>query len=191
MISSLVQPIVDLWTAHPVGQSIGLLASAGYLLAATQRRDQHLFGIQLLGTMSFVIHYILLGAWAGAFGYMAGTARNLTAYFKWATPNLRVPISIVFAIIYGLVAIFTAYQFVEIIPPVSGLLTAVAFFNFTGIRMRAILMCAQGLFIFYALYVGSIGGCLTATSELILTSITIVRLLNHLRAPASDLVGAP
>lgn len=171
--------LLALWLAHPVAQIIGLIACACYLLAALQHHDRKLFGIQLLGAILFVIHYTLLGAWAGTFGYVAGTARNLMAFFKLATPRRRVPITVAFAVIYGLVAIFTAHNLIETIPPISGFLTALAFFNFTGIRMRLVLMCAQGLFVFYALYVGSIGGLLTAGSELTFTTLTIIRMVQN------------
>lgn len=169
--------------ADPVAQAIGLAATLAYVIATLQHDDKKLFGTQLSGAMLFVVHYAMLSAWAGVFGYLVGTSRNITAFMGWATPRRRTMITVIFAFAYGLVAILTFRQWADVIPPISGWLTALAFFNFTGVRMRIVLLSAQALFILYAICVGSIGGVLTPLNEMIFTCLTISRLLRAATVP--------
>ncbi|HRJ11613.1 MAG TPA: YgjV family protein [Alphaproteobacteria bacterium] len=175
-MTELINAIENLWLLHPIGQTIGLTASLCYILATMQRNDHRLFMTQMTGAFLFIIHYAVLGAWVGALGYTAGVARNLTAVTLIKKINNPLRLTLAFLIIYGAIALLTARHAVEIIPALSGWLTAVAFFHFKNIRMRLLLLCAQGTFILYAAYVGSIGGMFTAGSEMIFTIFTISRL---------------
>ena len=176
-LDSAWQHLLDLWHLHPVGQTIGLVASAGYIIAALQQDDRKLFGIQLCGALCFALHYFLLGAWAGVGGYSVGAARNITVLFRLATPSRRLSLTLLFCSLYGAIAFYTYHQWPDLIPPLCGAITAIAFFNLRGFQMRVLQMSAQGLFIAYALYVGSIGGLITAVVELSFTLFTVTRLL--------------
>lgn len=175
-MNALFVALEALWQLHPVGQAVGLAASTCYILATMQHNDRRLFATQMAGAVLFVVHYVILGAWVGALGYTVGVARNLSAVMLLKKFKNKLWLTLAFLIAYSAVAALTAKHLVEIIPAFSGFLTAAAFFHFKNIRMRALLLIAQGSFILYAAYVGSIGGMFTAACEMIFTILTIHRL---------------
>lgn len=173
----LLTSIYALWSAAPVGQACGLIATAFYLYSALQRSDRKLQGLMLVGTVFWVLHYGLLHAWVAALSYVVGIARNGLLYFGYVLPHRRIPITLGFIAAYSAVGIITVRTPIEIIPCICSMLYAVALFNMSGIRMRVVMMSAQFSWFFYALHIGSIGGSIVSGSEFILTVVTVTRLL--------------
>jgi hypothetical protein len=177
MIAAAMQNLWNLWLLHPIGQTIGIFASLCYIFAALQKHDRRLIAGQLTGTLLFILHYGMLGAWAAMCGYTVGCSRNVIAYFRLATPSRRVWLTIAYFAIYIILAFFVVKRWIDICPLLSGALITIAFLNFTGIRMRVLLLFAQIAFLIYAVWVGSIGGTFSVSCEIIFNSFTIRRLL--------------
>ena len=177
-MDSIVTSLANLWGKNPIAQSFGLAATALVFLSALQKSDKSLQGVMLLGTITWVLHYSLLGSWVAAISYIVGVARNFSIYFDYVHRWGRYRITLLFLVAYSLVGFFTITHPIEIIPCICSSLYAVALFNFTGIRMRLVMMIAQLLWFAFAFSVGSIGGCITCLGEFCLTILTVSKLLS-------------
>jgi len=86
--------VINLWLEHPLAQSLGFAASFAYFIAAMQKDDNKLFGFMFCGTLFWLFHYGMLGAWVASIGFIIGAIRNGLAYFKWVTPSRRLWVTI-------------------------------------------------------------------------------------------------
>jgi hypothetical protein len=183
MILSAWDSVLQLWHANPLAQTVGLFASLGYIFATLQHDDKKLFATQLVGTVLFVAHYGLLGAWVAALGYSVSIGRNVLAYLGWVTAARRLWVTLAFFVAYGTIGVFKVQVWQDALPLLSSCSMAFAFFNLSGVRMRMLFLFSQTLFIAYAIYVGSIGGMITVGTEMVLTSLTIWRLARRATLP--------
>jgi len=175
---------VNLWLAHPIGQSLGFAASLAYFIAALQKDDKRLFGFMLCGTIFWLLHYGLLGAWVASVGFIIGAIRNGLAYFKLVTPPRRLWLTLVLVGAYAVVGIFYIHAWYDFLPVIGSSLYVIASYNLVGIRMRLLFLLAQAAYTIYALYVSSIAGVLDGLIDTLLTCITMYRMMHDVTKQA-------
>jgi len=175
---------VNLWLAHPVGQSLGFAASLAYFIAALQKEDKRLFGFMLCGTIFWLLHYGMLGAWVASVGFIIGAIRNGLAYFKVVTPPRRLWLTLALVSAYAVVGIFYIHTWYDFLPVIGSSLYVIASYNLVGIRMRLLFLLAQAAYTIYALYVSSIAGVLDGLIDAVLTCSTIYRMMRDITKQA-------
>ncbi len=175
--------IAVLWLANPIAQSIGFAASLAYFIAALQKEDKKLFGFMLIGTLGWLVHYGMIGAWVASIGFIVGVIRNAIAYFKLATAPRKLWLTVLLCAAYAIIGFFTIRQPWDFLPVIGSSLYVIASYNTKGINMRWLFLGAQLCYTVYALFVGSIAGVLDGVVDTALTLFTMCRLMAELKKP--------
>ncbi len=155
-----------------ITQAIGILASGFVVFSFSQKRDNHLKGYLILGNILFVIHFALLGAFAGMLVATANGFRNgFSIKLHKSTKTM-----LLFWAIYIAIGFAIYENIYDLLPVCSGLLGTFAMFKLSGIKMRLMGMIGSSAWLIYGIIFHSIGGIITESSVITLNLITIFRL---------------
>ncbi|MCP1674602.1 hypothetical protein J2T57_001704 [Natronocella acetinitrilica] len=140
-----------------VANLVGVLGLMVTVLALLRRSNRGLLLILGCGVLLWALHYALLGERAGALLHALGAACLLAAHLAAAAAlRLRLLAAIAFAL--GGVALVLALGagVHDLILAAASVLLALVQFLARGALLRAGILCGQGLFLAYALLVGSL-----------------------------------
>lgn len=141
-----------------LGQAFGVLAVILGFVTFQMRTSRQLLIVQIATTLTFVVHYLLLGAVSGMAMNVISTIRNVAYYKRDPQTRWGKCCPFVFAAIMGAVGVMTWQDYYSVFV-VLGLVVntlGMSFVNPQNIR-RSILVSSP-LVLVYNLFVFSVGG---------------------------------
>lgn len=164
--------VIDFITYDVVAQAVGVLASIVVICSFTQKQDNRLKIVLILGNLIFLCHFFMLGAYAGMFvnGVNALRVGSSIKFHK------STKLMLVFMTIYTAFGFYIYESVIDLLPVLSGILGTFSMFKLSGIKMRLIGLLGSSAWLSYAIIYHSIGGIITEMSAFILNISTILRL---------------
>ena len=158
-----------------ITQAIGLIASALVILSFTQKSDKRFKIFIAVGACVFTLHFILLGAYAGAVVGAINASRTITS-MRYHNSN---KILVVFVLLYAFSAIYFFNDLVDLLPILSGAVSTVALFKLSGVKLRVAYLFTESGWLLYSIIIKSLGGLITNIFVLSTNVLTIYRLLKE------------
>lgn len=156
-----------------IAQAIGILASAVVIFSFTQKIDNRLKAILMIGNLIFMVHFLMLGAYAGMIANIINVCRvGCSITFHKSTKFMLFFMSAYIAMGY-----FIYDDWYDLLPVLSGLLGTFSMFKLSGIKMRLTGFIGSSAWLGYAIIFNSIGGIITEVANLSLNGITILRMM--------------
>lgn len=153
-------------------QGIGYLALLFVILSFQRKSRNQLLFIMLMGVALFVVHYAMLGAWAGSLANLIEAGIIFIAYKKetktWAKSVLWLYLA--FAA-YAIAGIFTVKEWMDVLPIIAQAFGAIAVWQKNARAIRFLMLIPRPLWFTYNLVVGSQAGVITEV--LILGSVLV------------------
>lgn len=163
--------IIDSQSIYYAGQGLGLLAFLVGLTAFLQPTDKRLKQRLAIYTLMIGSHFFLLGA------APAGISASLNAVRTWVSIYYRRRALMFFFIILTLaLTLPNMTHAMELLPIIATLMSTVAFFTTSGLRMRCVMWFSTVGWVIYNCWLGTLGGMLIESSFLIVNGMTIYRL---------------
>ena len=153
------------------------------VISFLQRDDRRLRAMIALQALSYAVHFFLLGSAIAAFASLVTCARALVSLYT-RSPFVAVVILAV-NLTFGVLSVHGAAGWLPVIASSAG---TIAFFWFSGLKLRFILLGSTLCWLVNNLLVGSIGGTLLELFIGIANGITCYRLW---RAHARASLGPP
>lgn len=153
-------------------QAVGLIAMACALTAFANRCDRRFYLVLMAAHGLFCLHFLMLGALAGAGANLIAVAR------AWLARDHRIPtVCLLLMLAFAGMAALTVRAPIDLLAAVAPILSTAVMFALTGWRMRAGLLLCSGLWLAYNLSIGSWGGTLNDLVLISVNLVTIIRLL--------------
>ncbi len=170
-----------------IAQSIGIVAMVVAISSFQQRTQKRIVLFQLVSSVLFCTHFLMIGALTG--GILNGIGMVRAAIFakrdtkRWAASPVWIYIFTgIFIVVYGLnFTVFgvapTWQNFVlELLPVLGMVATTVAFRMEKAAHVRVLSLISSPLWLVYNVLQGSLGGVLTESFSLTSIVIGMVRL---------------
>lgn len=162
-----------------IGQALGAFAVVLALLNyQVKTRGQVLF-INGLTTVTFALHYLCLGAWAGMAMNMTGFIRNLAFYYAGKNPKLLRLFAIFFAVLACAAGIVTSLAMQEklyFVLSVAGITINAYAMSFTDPQnIRKSILVTSPIVLVYNVFAHSYGGAVYESVAILSALIGIVR----------------
>ncbi|MDO8335999.1 MAG: YgjV family protein [Candidatus Saccharibacteria bacterium] len=153
-------------------QGVGYLALLFVVLSFQNNTRVKLLFFMLIGILLFVVHYALLGAWAGSLMNLIEAAVVFVAYKKetdtWAQKRFW---PYFFIAIFIAVGALTAKSLVDYLPVLAQIFGTIAVWQTNPRAIRFIMLLPRPLWLTYNFVVGSYAG--TAAELFILVSVLV------------------
>ncbi|MDF7681782.1 YgjV family protein [Enterobacteriaceae bacterium ESL0689] len=153
-----------------IGQCIGILAFFIGLTVFIQRDDKKLKQRLVIYSSCISLHYFFLGATpAGVSALLTSVRTLISIYFR-----KKIFMYIFIFLVLALAAPDIKHG-MEILPVSGTVMSTIAFFTATRLKLRVIMWLSTAQWVAYNLWLGTIGGTLIETSFLIINGIAILR----------------
>jgi len=136
-------------------QLTGYIAAAIGVFSFLQKDDRKLRTTIAAQSLSYAVHFLLLGSTAASAAALVSSARTFISLHTRATP-----VAVALLAVNVALGSFTADGLVGWLPVVGSCIGTVAFFWFDGITMRLVLLSSTACWLTNNIMVGSIGGTL-------------------------------
>lgn len=144
-----------------IAQGIGVLGLLFAIISFQQNTNKRILLFQILATITFSVHFLLLGAYTGSLMNFFGIMRGLLFYNrekKWADKKYWL---YVFSAIYIISGIATYENFYSIFPTVSMVLSTFGLWVKNPKHIRLIMLPSSPLWLIYNIVNFSIAGIIT------------------------------
>jgi len=156
-----------------LAQAIGLLASSILISAFLTKNDVKMKYVAAMGNVFFLIHFLMLGATAGAITNVVNASRGLSS-IKFHKSN---KLMFFFMTVYLICAFVFVEKWLDVLPFATGFIGSYALFQLHGIALRSLVISTSFMWMVYHIYFMSIGGIITECFIISVNCITIYRLL--------------
>jgi hypothetical protein len=164
-------------------QFLGFVAMAMWLHSQTLKCDRRLNIAWLISNFVWLAHYLLLGGYAGAVSVFLNALRSAIYLIRdWRQSQYRRHLFWALMVVYTIVGIWVARDWIDIFPMLACYSTLIAFFVYGGIRGRITMAVGNFGWLIYAFVHGSYGGFLAGIAAQIIAASTIYRLWRDSRA---------
>ena len=172
--------IPDVQNPHALtAQTLGIVAWCMGLVAASQESDARLKSIYAAMCAVMAVHFWMLGAYTGAVTVIVTGIRNVVSIrAKW--PRL----AFIFVAAYIIVGIYKYQTPVDLFATSASILSTFSLFYLSGIRMRAALTVTFSLWLIHNIIVGSIGGILLESGNILLVVWRAWKMHHQSKTPA-------
>lgn len=156
-------------------QGIGVIGLFFAIISFQRNNNKSILGYQIMASMAFMIHFILLGAYTRAAMNLLGAGRNYVFYHReklWACKKLWLYIFISLYIMVGLLTWNSNYS---ILPTIAMILSSVGLWIENSTYTRLIVFPSSPCWLIYNFHTASVAGMLTETFILLSLIIGIVR----------------
>lgn len=164
-------------------QGIGIIALLLDIFSVQFKLRRQILGMQIAASSTWVCHFFLLGAYAGAAMNSVGIVRSVS-YYKWRSKNRPDWVLIGVLTLSVVMTIITWQGMVSLLPLLAMMVAAIAFWQRDEQRLRLLLLGAVPLWFTYNLIFASYAGMLSDGLALFSTSIALYR---YRRQRMSDL----
>lgn len=168
---------------HPAAQAVGLLATALGVISLQCASPRNILLCQMSGNITFVIHYLMLGAYTACIGQVI-LILNILVICGRTPVALRWRGWKWFFSILSLAACAVTWQdLFSILPCAASLVTILTNWTFQSrvIRLGKLLLSCPG-WVIYDIHVGSLSGILC---ELIAMASALAAMVRYKKDPAS------
>jgi len=153
-----------------IGQGIGILAFLIGLTVFIQRDDKKLKFRLVIYTAFMGLHFFLLGATPAGISASLNSVRTLVSiYFR------KPVIMYIFIALTLTLTLPNIHHWMEFLPVVGTVMSTVAFFKFTQLKLRITMWLSTVCWVIYNCWIGTLGGMLIEASFLIINGIAIYR----------------
>lgn len=165
--------------SNDIAQVVGFLAYGLGMMTFYQRDDRRLKVVMFVQNLTYLLHFLLLGAHASVIGAGLSAARTGVSLFyrRWW-------LAFVFIAIGCVMTAFTAHTLREWLPMGGLTFGCIALFILHGVPMRVAFLCGSMCWLSNNILVGSIGGVMLELTVSTVNLITIWR-LSRARRPIS------
>lgn len=139
-------------------QGLGLVASVLGISSFFFKSDEYFRLLILSAESVFLVHFLLLGAYAGA----AVAGINATRTFLSMKGFKSNKVLIFFLVIYVIAAILIYESVIDLLPMLSGAVATIGLFKFSGIKLRTAFLFSEFAWLVYGLIVKSVGGVIAS-----------------------------
>ena len=160
-----------------IGQLVGFISTALFLLSFQFRQNKQLFALQLGSFAFYILHYFLIGAIAGCVAMAINTARCVVMFFfndrKWA---MWKGWPWVFVVLYLANTVYTWEGFISLLPLCGSVACLFAYWS-RNLRTIRVINLALGspTWLIYDVFTGSIAGCVSESLCMLSIIISIIR----------------
>ena len=164
-------------TIQLIGQLLGFVSTALFLLSFQFKQNKQLFALQLGSFAFYVLHYFLIGAIAGCVAMAINTARCVVMYFfndkKWAAWKGWLWI---FLALYLANAVYTWEGFISLLPLCGSVACMFAYWSRNLRKIRVInLILGSPTWLVYDIVLGSISASIMESLTILSILISIIR----------------
>jgi len=153
-----------------LGQGIGILAFLIGLTVFIQRDDKKLKIRLIIYTACMGLHFFLLGATPAGISASLNAVRTLVSiYFRKSV------IMYIFITLTLTLTLPNIHHWMEFLPVVATIMSTVAFFKFTQLKLRITMWLSTVCWVIYNFWIGTLGGTLIEASFLLINGIAIYR----------------
>lgn len=158
---------------EPIAQVLGIIAMAIAVSSFQFKKNKNLFIVQGISCCLFFIHYILLGAYTGAFLNLLALARSVCLSVK----KLRNPIfEALIMIAFVVITVLTYDGWLSLLVLAAMLIgTAVYWLNKAKLIRISQLAIISPCWLVYNIFNFSIGGIITEVFNIISTIVSMIR----------------
>jgi len=158
-----------------VGQCLGIVAIVLGFLTFQMKSREKLVVMQIAVTLSFVLHYLLIGAYSGMALNSVAMIRNIIFYFVGRDKPVPKYLSILFAVLMCLMGILSWQAWYSVFA-VLGLLINSYCMSFSNPQnIRKSILVTSPMVLVYDCFVLSIGGIVYESVAIVSAAIGIVR----------------
>lgn len=162
--------VLDEHSLYYLGQGLGILAFFIGLTVFIQRDDKQLKLRLVIYTAFIGVHFFLLGAMPAGISASLNSVRTLVSiYFR------KQIFMYIFIVLTLVLTIPNISHGIELLPVFGTIISTVAFFKATKLKLRIIMWISTACWVTYNIWLGTIGGALIETSFLIINGISIYR----------------
>lgn len=144
-----------------IAQGVGVIGLCLAIISFQKNTNKGILLFQIMASLTFTIHFILLGAYTGAVMNFFGAARN-TIFFSrekgWANNKNWMYLFIVIYIIAGIITYKNNYS---LLPMAAMILSTVGLWVKTPKYTRLIMLTASPCWLIYNIVNASVAGILT------------------------------
>lgn len=155
---------------HYVGQGMGILACLIGLTVFIQRDDKKLKFRLIIYTATMGLHFFLLGATPAGISASLNSIRTLVSIYSRKSVLMYLFISLTL-----ILTLPNIVHWMEFLPIIGTIMSTVAFFKFTRLRLRVTMWLSTVCWVIYNFWIGSVGGTLIEASFLLINGIAIYR----------------
>ena len=177
MLNDLQAYLAGLTTYDLAAQALGLVAMACALSAFANKCDRRFYLILIATHGLFCLHFLMIGA-------LAGAGANFIAIFRaWFARGRRgLDVCLLFVLAYAGMAALTVREPVDLLAALAPIIGTPIMFLLSGWRMRAGLLICSSMWLTYNALSGSWGGVLNEVIVMTMNLVTIARLFLDRRA---------
>ena len=160
---------------YMIGQALGVVAIVLGVLSYQMKTRQGVVLVQLLTTITFVIHYFLIGAWSGMALNAVSTVRNVLYLYLGKKGSSPKAWSVVFAVIMSAVGILSWQNWYSVF------IVAALAINCLGMgcedpqSIRKSILITSPLALIYNCFVWSVGGGIFEAMSVVSAALGIWR----------------
>lgn len=158
-----------------LAQIVGYAAYVLTIVAFWQKRDKKMLLLNAVSAATWVVHYGLLGAWAGSITEILVTVRSILSAYMTDKRHKHLAAGF-FLIGFVIVGVFTYHYFYDVFVVAACMLGTVSMVYWDGIKMRWGMLVTLILWLLYTLFAGSIGGVMSSVTIVTTQIITLLRM---------------
>ena len=155
-------------------QGIGVIALLLDIFSVQFKFRKQILGMQIAASSTWVCHFFLLGAYAGAAMNSVGIIRSVS-YYKWRGRNRPKWVLIGVLVLSMIMTVVTWQGVVSLLPMFAMIVAAFGFWQRNEQRLRLLLLGAVPLWFAYNLTFSSYAGMLSDSLALFSTLIALYR----------------
>ncbi len=160
-------------------QLVGYLAYLITVIAFWQKRDQRLLLLNAAGATCFTIHYILLGATVGAATEILVALRSAASAYP-STDRQKHLFAALFTVGFVAIGVYFYKAWYDVVSVVTCILATFSMIYLRGLQLRYGMLVVLSCWLVYNFCAGSVGGCLTAITLIVVQLVTIMRMKKQL-----------
>ena len=158
-----------------IGQALGMIAIVLGVLSYQMKTRKGLVAVQLLTTITFVIHYSLIGAWSGMALNAVSTVRNIIFLWVERKGGSSKKWGYIFAVIMGIVGIISWQDWYSVFMVMALVINCIGM-GFTNPQStRKSILITSPMALIYNCFVLSVGGAIFETMSIISAALGIWR----------------
>ena len=158
-----------------IGQFLGIVAIIFGFLTFQMKSREKLVLLQVCAAGSFVLHYLMIGAYSGMALNAVAMTRNIIFFFIGRNKPVPKAWSLLFTVIMGIMGIFSWHAWYSVFMVLGLLINSYCMSLSNPQTIRKSILITSPLVLIYNLFVLSIGGIVYESVAIISSLIGIVR----------------
>lgn len=168
--------VVELFKAHPIGQTLGVVAYLLTAFALSQKSDIKLRILMAIAAFIWSIHYFAIDAITAGFMVLIIAIRTSVSVFTFnALRPTRIGLTKLFIFVNTIGLFATWHGWVSILPFVSASVATIAMFLLYGSTMRLSLIVVEISWLCHNILTMSVGGVVANMTNIGILSTKIIQ----------------